>query len=122
VGATTVTVKVPVAVLCRVSLAVHVTVVMWPAAKLDPDDGLQVTGLDPSTRSMALAAKLTDTALEPGTVIFAGRVNTGGVVSTTVTVNVPVEVLCRVSLAEQLTVVVPRAKVDPEAGRQVTGL
>lgn len=38
----------------------------------------------------------------------------------TVTVNEQVPVLLDVSLAEQLTVVVPSEKLDPEAGVQVT--
>jgi hypothetical protein len=54
VVSTTVTVKVPVEVLCRVSLAEHVTVAV-PRAKVDPETGLQVTDLDPSTVSAALA-------------------------------------------------------------------
>jgi hypothetical protein len=54
--------------------------------------------------------------------MFAGRVNTGGVVSTTVTVKLSVAVLPVRSVAEQFTVVVIKAKVDPEAGVQLTGL
>jgi len=46
---------------------------------------------------------------------------TGAVVSTTVTVNVVVEVFPATSLAEQLTGVAPIAKVLPGAGVQVTG-
>jgi hypothetical protein len=45
----------------------------------------------------------------------------GGVVSRTVTVNVFVAVLPAPSLAEQVTVVVPRANVELDAGLQVTG-
>ena len=41
-------------------------------------------------------------------------------VSTTVTWKLPKAVLPAVSVAEQLTVVVPRAKVEPEAGEQIT--
>ena len=40
--------------------------------------------------------------------------------STTVTVKLLEAVLPAASEAEQLTVVVPRAKVEPEAGEQVT--
>ena len=46
---------------------------------------------------------------------------TGGVVSCTVTVKLLVPMLPAVSVAEQLTVAVPRAKTLPEAGVQVTG-
>jgi hypothetical protein len=42
-------------------------------------------------------------------------------VSTTVTVNEPLPVLPAASRAEQLTVVVPNGKVEPEAGLHVTG-
>jgi len=41
--------------------------------------------------------------------------------SFTVTVNMQLPVLFDVSLAEQLTVVTPLLKVDPDAGTQVTG-
>src|SRR5258705_14022436 len=44
----------------------------------------------------------------------------GGVVSTTTTWKEPVATLPDRSLAEQCTVVAPRAKTEPEAGTQVT--
>ena len=51
---------------------------------------------------------------------LAETVKSGAVVSTTVTVNVlGAEVLPVASLAVQLTVVVPSAKVEPEACEQV---
>ena len=46
---------------------------------------------------------------------------TGGVVSTTVTVNDCRAVLPCASVALQFTVVVPMANVDPDAGLQDTG-
>ena len=58
-----------------------------------------------------------------GSVLFvtlAGHVITGAVTSLTVTVNVHVPVLLDRSEAEQLTVVSPLLKVDPEDGLQVT--
>src|SRR5204863_355545 len=45
-----------------------------------------------------------------------GTVSAGAVVSCTVTLNVPVAVLPWASVAEQVTVVVPRSNVDPDAG------
>ena len=45
----------------------------------------------------------------------------GGVVSTTVTMNVVVASLPLVSCALHVTVVAPAAKVVPEAGEQLTG-
>jgi hypothetical protein len=50
--ATTVTVKVPVALWAVLSVAVQVTVVV-PAGKDDPLPGVQLTGTLPSTRSLA---------------------------------------------------------------------
>ncbi|MEP6469826.1 MAG: hypothetical protein ABJC24_08660, partial [Chloroflexota bacterium] len=49
---------------------------------------------------------------------FAGTVTDGAVVSTTVIVKVAVPVLPAPSVAEQVTVVAPRAKVEPDAGVQ----
>src|SRR5437899_1207805 len=51
--------------------------------------------------------------------MFAGSVSAGGVVSTTVTVNVLVDELACASTAVHVTVVAPIAKVDPEAGVQL---
>src|SRR6266852_2614584 len=51
--------------------------------------------------------------------MLAGRVSAGGVVSWTVTVKVPFAVLPWVSVAVQFTVVLPSAKVLPEAGEQL---
>ena len=53
-----------------------------------------------------------------GTVIFAGQVIVGFCVSLTVTVNEQLLELFAASMTEQLTVVVPLGKVDPEAGVQ----
>ena len=50
---------------------------------------------------------------------LAGTVTAGAVVSCTVTVKLSVPVLPASSVAEQMTVVVPSAKVEPEAGSQV---
>ena len=56
------------------------------------------------------------------TVIFEGTpLITGGLVSWTVTVKLPFAVLLCASVALQFTVVVPSAKVLPEAGEQDTG-
>ena len=54
------------------------------------------------------------------TVIEAGTVMAGAVVSSTVTVNEPVEVLPAESVAEQSTVVTPSANVELDAGTQST--
>ena len=52
--------------------------------------------------------------------MFAGRVSTGPVVSCTVTVKLPPAELLASSLAVQVTVAVPKPKVLPEAGLQLT--
>ena len=50
-----------------------------------------------------------------------GTVITGGVVSLTVTLNDALAVFPAPSVAEQLTLVVPAAKMEPDAGEQLTG-
>jgi hypothetical protein len=52
--------------------------------------------------------------------MLAGQVMVGGCVSLTVTVNEHVSVLTDVSFAVHVTVVVPLANDDPDAGVQVT--
>lgn len=118
----TVTVNVFVPVLVCVSVAEHVTVVV-AIGNVDPLAGVQLTGRTPSTMSDAVAVKVNAAPAGPvaSTVAFAGTVTTGGVVSRTCTVNVFVPTLPCVSVAEQLTVVVPIAKIAPLAGVQVTG-
>ena len=49
-----------------------------------------------------------------------GRLRTGSVVSSTVTVNEPLALLPEASVAVQVTIVVPSGKVEPDAGEQVT--
>ena len=95
----TVTVKDPVAVFPAPSVADAWTVVL-PTGKVLPEAGTSVTGTLPLTRSVAEAENVT-TAPEgavASTVKLPGRASTGGVVSRTVTVKVPV--------------VVPAASVD----------
>ena len=69
------------------SVAVQFTVVV-PTGKTLPDAGVQTGGTAPSTRSVAVAVKLTgapeaDRASTPG--MSAGRVSAGAVVSSTIT-------------------------------------
>src|SRR4051794_18119507 len=77
-----------------------------------------------STRSDPAAMKVTTApaGLVASTVMFVGTVTTGGVVSTTVTLNAPNDRLPAASIAEQLTVCVPSANVEPDAGTQLTGI
>src|SRR2546425_8292710 len=117
----TVTVNEQVLVLCAASKAVQVTVVV-PSANVLPLAGKQVTLSLPSTMSLAVAVKVTvaPAALVASAVIGAGQLTVGAVVSRTVTANEQVLVLCAASKAVQVTVVLPRAKVLPLAGEQVT--
>ncbi|MFN8185664.1 MAG: hypothetical protein U0R69_01155 [Gaiellales bacterium] len=109
--------------LFRASVAVHVTVVTAFRGNSVPEGGLQVTvAITPSTRSVAVAVNVTTAPAGAGpvgvTVMFAGTETTGGVVSWTVMVKEPLAVALPLSVAEQLTVVVVIANVDPLAGRQ----
>jgi hypothetical protein len=69
----TVTVKLPVAVLPDESDAEHDTVVT-PIANVEPDAGVHVTGTVPSTMSVAVAAKLTTA---PAGDVAATRIGAG---------------------------------------------
>ena len=115
----TVTLKLPVAVLPRESDVEQLTTVV-AMAKVLPEAGAQVTGTGPSTRSVAEATYATTAPAGPvaSAVRSAGKVKDGGVVSCTMILKLPVAVLLSVSVAEQLTVVVPNANVLPEAGAQ----
>lgn len=116
----TLTVKLPLAVFPWLSVAEQFTVVVV-IEKVEPDAGEQVTETEPSTMSVAVAEKVTVAPDGPvaSTVIFAGTVTVGGVVSRTVTVKDALPVLPAASVAEQFTVVVPNGNVLPEGGTQV---
>jgi hypothetical protein len=101
------------------SVALQLTVVV-PSANVDPDGGVHVTTGTPSTASLAVAPYVT-TAPDPlvaSAVMSAGTVRVGAVVSTTWTSNAALAGLPAASVAVQLTVDVPIANVEPEAGRQ----
>jgi hypothetical protein len=104
-----------------VSTAVQVTVVR-PSGNVEPLAGVQLTGRAPSTLSVADAeyVKIAPAGPVASTVAFADTVTTGAVLSATVTVNEAEPVLPCVSVAVQVTVVVPSGKVEPLAGAQVT--
>ena len=53
-------------------------------------------------------------------VMLAGNVMVGPSTSWTLIVKLPLEELVRESVAEQLTVLGPSGKVEPEAGEQIT--
>jgi hypothetical protein len=94
--------------------------VVVPSPKVEPETGKQTGAIAPSTISFAVAEKVTAAPEGPvaSAVISEGSDNAGGVVSSTVTSKLLFAVLPAASVAEQLTVVVPRANVPPEAGKQ----
>jgi hypothetical protein len=116
----TVIVKLAVPVLVCSSVAEQFTVVV-PSGNVEPDAGVQVTGSVPSTTSVALAVNVTAAplGLVACVVMFDGTATTGGVVSVTVTVKVPLAVLRAASVAVQVTAVVAIANTLSEAGVHV---
>lgn len=119
----TVTVKEQLPELPDVSLAVQVTVVT-PIGKLEPEAGVQVTGLEPSQVSLAVAVNVAVAEPEPigfsVTLIGPGQVTTGPWLSATVTVKLHEPLLPDASEAVQVTVVVPLGNAVPEAGEHAT--
>src|SRR5689334_24915933 len=117
----TVTVNEFLPMLPRVSVAWQFTVVV-PKPKVEPDAGVQVTGRLPSTISFAVTVKLTAAPLGPvaSTIMSPGSLTAGPMVSTTVTVKLPVVVRLASFVALQLTVVVPMPNTEPDGGVQVT--
>ncbi len=100
------------------SEAVHETVVL-PSVNVEPELGLQETVGDGSSASVALGENVTTAPLPEvaSAVVRPGTVRMGGVLSLTVTLNVPgAEVLPDASIAMHETGFVPIAKVVPEAG------
>ena len=117
----TLTLNWPVPVFPCASVVEQVTVVI-PKLKIEPEAGEQETGTGPSTRSVAVGEYVTIAVPElrvAGTVMSAGRLKTGGVLSRTVTVEDSEAKLLDASLAMHLTVVSPSGKVEPEIGEQV---
>ncbi len=118
----TVTVNEQLPVLPDESVAMQVTVVT-PLGKVEPDAGAQTGVRLPSQLSVALALKTTtaeQAMLEVPVVMGDGQVTTGASVSLTVTVNEQLLVLPDVSVAVQVTVVVPTGKNAPDEGEQFT--
>jgi hypothetical protein len=103
------------------SVAVQVTLVV-PRGKVLPRAGEQTTTGFVSQASAAVAAKV---ATAPAGLVHSStrlelQTITGGVVSTTVTVNVQELRFVCASVAVQVTIVEPRGKVLPLAGEQTT--
>src|SRR5439155_18044827 len=116
----TVTLKLHEAVLPLASVTVQVTVPL-PLAKVEPLAGAQLTVWPGQLSAPVGVMKLTTALHIPGSVdwvMSAGQTIVGGCASLTVTVKLQVPVLPDVSVAVQLTVLVPTGKVAPEAGLQ----
>jgi hypothetical protein len=66
-----------------------------PSGNVAPEAGAHVAATGPSTRSLAEAVKVTAAPLGPvaSVVILAGTVTAGGVLSSTVTVKLPLALL-----------------------------
>jgi len=117
----TVTLKLALPVWPAVSVAEQVTFVV-PKPKVLPEAGVQVVARAPSTLSEAVAENeyAAPAVLVASRVVSAGTATAGAVVSTTRTVNEDVAVFGTVSDEVQVTVVAPRANVEPDAGWQET--
>jgi hypothetical protein len=115
-GRLTITGNEQAALLPLPSVALQVTVVV-PMGNRLPDGGAQVT-VGVSQLSVAVAVKVTTApdALVAATVMFAGQMMLGGVVSTTVTVVVHIAELPARSVAVNLTVCVPGPNVAGSGG------
>lgn len=117
----TVTVKLQVAELPDVSVAVHVTVVV-PTGKTEPLAGLHIEVPPGQLSDTVGGGKVTVAPLEIGqvcattAVTFVGQAIVGGSVSLTVIVNEQLAVLPEASSTLHVTVVMPLGKVEPEGG------
>ena len=120
----TVTVNEQLLVLFEASVAVHVTVEA-PIAKSDPDSGEHTTVVPGQLSDVVGSANFTvapHTFASFDTVMFAGHVIVGAVVSVTVTVKVHVVsgLFADASVAVHVTVVTPTGNVAPDPGTHVT--
>src|SRR5262245_43790383 len=113
-----VTVNVPVPVFPCASVAEHVSVVE-PTGNLPPElSGVHVAVSGPSMLSVAVTVNVSTLPVGSAvvSVMSAGTVTTGLVVSWTVTLNDAVDVAPKVSVAVHVTFVVPNGNVEPDAG------
>ena len=118
----TVTVNVHDPVFADASVAVHVTVVA-PSGNVEPEAGTHTTVAPGQLSDAAGVVKFTTAEHCPGVlpvVMFAGHVTVGACVSLTVTVNEHVVFGNTPFDAVHVTVVVPIANVEPDAGTHVT--
>ena len=102
-------------------MAVQVTVVA-PTGNAKPEAGRQATVTPGQLSCAAGNRKVTTAVLVPGSVFLtrsAGWASVGLSSSTTVTWKLQVALLPEVSVAVQLTVVVPIGKIEPDGGTQL---
>jgi hypothetical protein len=98
------------------SVTVQLTSVV-PMGNVEPGAGMHTGAIDPSHRSVAVAAYVTTPPLEPVTgAVMADGSESVGAVSLTLTENDFVAECPHVSLAMQVTVVDPTGNVEPEPG------
>jgi len=101
---------------------VHKTLVT-PSGNVDPDGGAQLT-LEPGQLSITVGLEKFTTGeqlpADAVTVTFAGQKTAMRSISLTVTVNEQVVVKPPPSVATQVTVVVPIAKLEPLGGEHTT--
>src|SRR5688500_16924712 len=121
IGRVTVTLKCAEPRLPTASIAVHSTAVV-PIGNVLPDAGTHETPIVALTASLAEAANvITRPSAElASSLMSAGTVTNGAVVSRTVTLNADSAGLPAASSAEQTTFVVPSANRLPDAGRHET--
>lgn len=116
------TVKEELLTLPAASKTEQVTVVV-PLLKVEPEGGMQTGAPTPGQLSETPGSGNATCVLHwPGAVfaeIFGSGATIGASVSITVTVKEHGLVLPEASLTEQLTVVVPLPKIEPEAGLHV---
>src|SRR3990172_591438 len=122
VVSTTFTINEPVDVFPAVSVAEQSTVVE-PSGNVEPEAGEHDGATSPSTRSVEVAEYVTEApdADVASAVISDGRLSVGPVVSTTFTINEPVDVFPAVSVAEHIINVFPKGNSVPDGTSQFTG-
>ena len=121
-GGLTVTVKLQLVTTAPQSNALQVTVVV-PSGKKLPLGGLQESVAGPQPPLTELVKKTVAPVLEQLVVLttmFEEQVSTTGEQGLTVTVNEQFVLLPQLSVAMQVTVVIPSGKVLPLGGLQVT--
>ena len=105
-----------------VSVATQATTLV-PIGKAEPEGGLQTTFIEPEQLSVAVGVENDTVAWHcPASVevvMFAGQVICGGSVSSTATWKMQLAVLLELSVAVQITLLVPIENIEPGGGMQI---